>query len=119
MMPRNNVRLSTSWGLVQLTIAVSLVRSGETLLGPTRPPAMVVSVMKNQDFAADNDSLHSCILVKILCSFLAISSKEFAAAPLSSTKSSMMLSVIRLCRFVAIMCAKVEGACVSPKGIMA
>ena len=80
-MPKNNPRLSTSWGLAQLTIAVSLVRSGETPLGLTHPPTKIVSVIKNWDFTADNDTLHSRTLVKMMHSFLAISSKEPAAAP--------------------------------------
>ena len=78
---------------------MSLVRSGETPLGLTHPPTKIVSVIKNRDFTADNDKLHSHTLVKMMHSFLAISSKEPAAAPPLSMKSSMVSPRLAMVQF--------------------
>jgi hypothetical protein len=117
--PRKAERLSASAGSAQFTTAVSFAGSGWTPLGPTVAPANTAVVMKSSDLPADSESFLSLILMKIVVSFVIISSNVSAAVPPSSTNSSMTSHTRRSCRCCAVICANVDGAPVSPNGILA
>ena len=115
--PKKPIKPSASSGVFQFMIAVSLLRSGCTPLGPTVAPANTMVVIKNSHLLAESDKLCFRTRVKIFVNFSNISSKVSAAVPPSLMNISRISCTISSYIWVAVMCPKVDGAPVNSNGM--
>lgn len=115
--PKKLERFSRSGGWHQLTIAVSLVVSGRTLLVPTLDPAKTISDINNSDFFADIDIDLSLTHSRNNCVHSIMSLNSLPTILELSMMSSILIFGSRSVRISEVTVWKVDGDPVRPKGI--